>query len=154
MKAFDGTSEWEILPHVTRIRRAWWMEMVRANPDVRIILLAHNNHLQKLQFSGELTAVPWDSISQRGRRGDYRAIAFTHLGPHRAGNAFPIARQSSILCCDHARRCNPVRIVWNSMSSMPVVRRIHSLTLTDDPMEAKRMRSQSASQKTNLSEGI
>jgi erythromycin esterase-like protein len=83
MKAFfDGTS----LEGDTSVRDSYMAGvvdgMVRANPDVRIILLAHNNHLQKtpVSFSGELTAVPMGQHLAEREEGDYRAIAFTHLG--------------------------------------------------------------------------
>lgn len=55
--------------------------MVRMNPDMKIIVLAHNNHIQKtpVSFSGELTAIPMGQ--HLADREDYRAIALTHLGP-------------------------------------------------------------------------
>ncbi|MBU1412587.1 erythromycin esterase family protein [Myxococcota bacterium] len=49
-------------------------------PDLRLVVLAHNNHVQKtpVSFAGELTAVPMGQ--HLARRHDYRAIALTHLG--------------------------------------------------------------------------
>lgn len=65
---FDGTS----LEGDTSVRDSYMAGvvdgMVRANPDVKIILLAHNNHLQKPQspFQASLRLFPWGSTSQRG----------------------------------------------------------------------------------------
>lgn len=104
---FDGTS----LEGDTSVRDSYMAGVVdgtvRANPDVKIILLAHNNHLQKtpVSFSGELTAVPMGQ--HLAERVNYRAIAFTHLGPTVPEMHFPSPKSSWILCCDHACRCNP-----------------------------------------------
>jgi len=54
--------------------------MVGADPALKLVVLAHDNHIQKtpVSFVGELTAVPMGL--HLARRADYRAIAMTHLG--------------------------------------------------------------------------
>ncbi|HAH3865589.1 TPA: EreA family erythromycin esterase, partial [Escherichia coli] len=130
--------------------------MVRANPDVRIILLAHNNHLQKtpVSFSGELTAVPMGQHLAEREEGDYRAIAFTHLGltvpeMHFPSPDSPLGFSVVTTPADAIREDSVEQYVIDACGKED-----SCLTLTDDPMEAKRMRSQSASVETNLSEAF
>lgn len=157
MKAFfDGTS----LEGDTSVRDSYMAGvvdgMVRANPDVRIILLAHNNHLQKtpVSFSGELTAVPMGQHLAEREEGDYRAIAFTHLGltvpeMHFPSPDSPLGFSVVTTPADAIREDSVEQYVIDACGKED-----SCLTLTDDPMEAKRMRSQSASVETNLSEAF
>lgn len=79
-RLFSGAS----LEGDTSVRDAYMARavtsLVDAAPEVKLILLAHDNHLQKtpVSFAGELTAVPMGL--HLARRADYRAIALTHLG--------------------------------------------------------------------------
>ena len=157
MKAFfDGTS----LEGDTSVRDSYMAGvvdgMVRANPDVRIILLAHNNHLQKtpVSFSGELTAVPMGQHLAEREEGDYRAIAFTHLGltvpeMHFPSPDSPLGFSVVTTPADAIREDSMEQYVIDACGTED-----SCLTLTDGPMEAKRMRSQSASVETNLSEAF
>lgn len=82
MKAlFDGVSiagETSVRDHYMAISVA---KFINASPDLKMIVLAHNNHIQKahVSFSGELTAVPMGQ--HLADRDYYRAIALTHVGP-------------------------------------------------------------------------
>ena len=151
---FDGTS----LEGDTSVRDSYMAGvvdgMVRANPDVKIILLAHNNHLQKtpVSFSGELTAVPMGQ--HLAERVNYRAIAFTHLGPtvpemHFPSPDSPLGFSVVTTPADAIREDSMEQYVIDACGTEN-----SCLTLTDAPMEAKRMRSQSASVKTKLSEAF
>ncbi len=77
---FDGTS----LQGDTSVRESFMAGVVdkrlREDPNLKILLLAHNNHIQKtvLSFSGELTAVPMGQHLAHPH--GYHAIGLTHLG--------------------------------------------------------------------------
>ncbi|PXY29121.1 erythromycin esterase [Prauserella coralliicola] len=55
----------------------WHLE--RLGPDARVVLMAHNNHIQKtpVEFEGPL-AYPMGYYLARELGADYRAVAFTH----------------------------------------------------------------------------
>ncbi len=61
------------------------------NPDAKMILLAHNNHIQKepVVFSGELSGIPM-GMHLRALPG-YRSVALTHLGDTVPEMCFPDA---------------------------------------------------------------
>lgn len=92
MKAlFDGES----IEGETSVRDRYMANSVEkimnANPDMKMIILAHNNHIQRthVSFSGELTAVPMGQHLSNMEY--YRAIALTHIGPTVPEMHFPSA---------------------------------------------------------------
>lgn len=151
---FDGTS----LEGDSSVRDSYMARvvdgMVRMNPDMKIILLAHNNHIQKtpISFSGEFTAVPMGQ--HLAERKDYRAIAFTHLGITVPEMHFPspesplgfsvVTTPADGICQDSAEK-----YIIDTCGTED-----SCLGLTDGAMEAKRIRSQSASVETNLCEAF
>ncbi|WP_020667501.1 erythromycin esterase family protein [Amycolatopsis nigrescens] len=52
----------------------------RGDPDARVVLVAHNSHIQKtpVSFDGQLAALPLGFYLSRHFGHDYRAIALTH----------------------------------------------------------------------------
>lgn len=66
-------------------------KLMNASPDMKMIILAHNNHIQRthVSFSGELTAVPMGQHLSDMEY--YRAIALTHIGPTVPEMHFPSA---------------------------------------------------------------
>ncbi|GGU73010.1 succinoglycan biosynthesis [Streptomyces albospinus] len=60
----------------------WHLE--RAEPGARIVLAAHNNHIQKspLEFGGSLTVLPMGHHLERVFGQDYRTLAVTHTADH------------------------------------------------------------------------
>ncbi|WP_075743179.1 MULTISPECIES: erythromycin esterase family protein [Actinoalloteichus] len=60
----------------------------RSGPDARIVLAAHNNHVQKtsVSFDGALTGLPMGLHLHRLLGEDYRAIALTHTADHAPGD--------------------------------------------------------------------
>ncbi|MFF2809096.1 erythromycin esterase family protein [Streptomyces sp. NPDC058000] len=60
----------------------WHLE--RSAPGTRIVLAAHNNHIQKtpIEFGGPLTALPMGYHLARTLGTDYRAVAVTHTTDH------------------------------------------------------------------------
>jgi len=128
--------------------------MVRTNPNMKIILLAHNNHIQKtpVSFSGEFTAVPMGQ--HLAERKDYRAIAFTHLGItvpeiHFPSPESPLGFSVVTMPADGIRQDSTEKYVIDTCGTED-----SCLALTDGAMEAKRIRSQSASVETNLGEAF
>lgn len=80
---FSGTG----LPGETSIRDSFAASslsdiLVHEPESTRIILLAHNNHVQKVpvSFYGELTAVPMGRYLSRELGNRYCSLALTHLG--------------------------------------------------------------------------
>ncbi|AGZ42685.1 erythromycin esterase family protein [Actinoplanes friuliensis] len=66
-------------------------DLVATTVDARIIVIAHNNHIQKttVVFDGELTALPMGYYLARNLGKGYRSIALTHTGRHVPEMAFP-----------------------------------------------------------------
>jgi erythromycin esterase len=56
----------------------------RAAPGTRVVLAAHNNHVQKtpLSFDGVLTTLPMGQHLHRTLGSDYRVVALTHTADH------------------------------------------------------------------------
>jgi erythromycin esterase len=151
---FDGDS----IESDTSVRDSYMAAVVdrimRTNPDVKMIVLAHNNHIQKtpVSFSGELTAVPMGQ--HLADRKDYRAIALTHLGPTVPEMDFP-AHDSPVgfsvvtIPADVIREDSIEQYIINICGTED-----SCLVLTNATTEAKRMRSQSASIEANVSEAF
>ncbi|GIF05552.1 hypothetical protein Asi03nite_30900 [Actinoplanes siamensis] len=66
-------------------------DLAATTVDARIIVMAHNNHIQKTTaiFDGELTALPMGYYLARNLGSGYRTIALTHTGRHVPEMAFP-----------------------------------------------------------------
>ncbi|MFG1921882.1 erythromycin esterase family protein [Cryptosporangium sp. NPDC048952] len=64
-----------------------------AAPDTRIVVVAHNNHIQKtpVTFDGELAALPMGHYLAQSLGEGYRAVALTHTGDRVPEMAFPAA---------------------------------------------------------------
>ena len=60
----------------------WHLE--RLEPGARVVLAAHNNHLQRtpIHFGGQLLALPMGLHLQRALGDDYRPLAVTHTADH------------------------------------------------------------------------
>ena len=155
MKAlFDGNS----IAGDTSVRDSYMAGvvdgMVQMNPDMKIIVLAHNNHIQKtpVSFSGELTAIPMGQ--HLADREDYRAIALTHLGTTVPEMDFP-AHDSPVgfsvvtMPADVIRQDSMEQYIINTCGTED-----SCLILTNGTTEAKRMRSQSASIEANVIEAF
>ncbi|MER7988123.1 erythromycin esterase family protein [Streptomyces noursei] len=58
--------------------------LARSAPGTRLVLVAHNNHLQKtrIDFGGPLTTLPMGHHLARTLGPDYRAVAVTHTADH------------------------------------------------------------------------
>ncbi|WP_054814949.1 erythromycin esterase family protein [Nocardia arizonensis] len=58
--------------------------LARRGPEERVILVAHNNHIQKapVRFDNGPTVLPMGLHLQRALGSDYRAIALTHSDDH------------------------------------------------------------------------
>ncbi len=128
--------------------------MVRANPNLKMIVLAHNNHIQKtpVSFSGELTAVPMGQ--HLADRDDYRAIGFTHLGSsipdmHFPSPESPLGFSVVTMPADAVRRDSIEQYIIDACGM-----ETSCLALAHEAMEARRMRSQSASVETNVNEAF
>jgi len=151
---FDGSS----LEGDTSVRESFMAGTVekrlRQDPNVKILLLAHNNHIQKtvLSFSGELTAVPMGQ--HLAHREDYRALGATHLGTtvpemQYPSSASPLGFTVVLAPADEiAEDSVEQRIVDLGGMSTPCV------ALAGDVNGTKRIRSQSASVETNVSEAF
>lgn len=155
MKAlFDGNS----IDGDTSVRDSYMAGavdgMVRMNPDMKMIVLAHNNHIQKapVSFSGELTAIPMGQ--HLADREDYRAIALTHLGPTVPEMDFP-AHDSPVgfsvvtMPADVIRKDSIEQYIINTCGTED-----SCMVLMNGTKEATRMRSQSASIEANVSEAF
>jgi erythromycin esterase len=128
--------------------------IIRMNPDMKIIVLAHNNHIQKtpVSFSGEFTAIPMGQ--HLADREDYRAIALTHLGPTVPEMDFPahdspvgfsvVTMPADVICQDSIEQ-----YIINTCGTDD-----SCLVLSNGTTEAKRIRSQSASIEANVSEAF
>ncbi|WP_314175172.1 erythromycin esterase family protein [Streptomyces winkii] len=71
------------------VREIYMAESVRwhlenAGPGDRIVLMAHNNHIQRtpLEFGGALTTLPMGQHLRRMLGEDYRSVALVHTGGH------------------------------------------------------------------------
>lgn len=151
---FDGTS----LQGDTSVRESFMAGVVekrlQEDPKLKILLLAHNNHIQKtsLSFSGELTAVPMGQ--HLAHRRDYRAIGATHLGATVPEMQYPspespLGFSVELAPADEIQKDSvEQRIVdaWGMTASCVV--------LADDVRGTKRMRSQSTSVETNVNEAF
>lgn len=128
--------------------------IVRMNPDMKLIVLAHNNHIQKtpVSFSGELTAIPMGQ--HIADREDYRSIALTHLGPTVPEMDFP-AYDSPV---GFSVVTTPADVIREDSIEQYIINTCgienSCLVLKNDTMIAKRMRSQSASIEANVSEAF
>lgn len=119
--------------------------IVRENPDAKMIVLAHNNHIQKIpvSFAGEFTAVPMGQ--HLSDRKDYIAIALTHTGDTVPEMNFPAPSSPLGFSVENV----PAEIIQEDSIEKLIISNCKNgdscLTLTDYAMEAKRIRSQSAS---------
>ena len=151
---FDGTS----LQGDTSVRESYMASVVekhlQEDPNLKIILLAHNNHIQKtlLSFSGELTAAPMGQ--HLSHREDYCAIGLTHLGSTVPEMQYPSPESSlgfSVVSspADEIRTHSvEQRIIKAGSMQNPCV------VLAEDVKGTKLMRSQSASIRTNVDEAF
>jgi erythromycin esterase len=151
---FDGTS----LEGDTSVRESFMARAVEkrlgADSDLKMLLLAHNNHIQKttLSFSGELTAAPMGQ--HLAHREDYRAIGVTHLGPTVPEMQYPSPESLlgfSVVSvpADEIRKDSvEQRIINNGGMQAPCV------ILADNMKGARLMRSQSVSIETNVNEAF
>jgi erythromycin esterase len=151
---FNGTS----LQGDSSVRESFMAGVVKKrlqrDPNMKILLLAHNNHIQKtmLSFSGELTAVPMGQHLAHLK--DYRAIGATHLGTTVPEMQYP--SPGSLLGfsvepapADDIQKDSVEQRILDAggMTASCVV-------LADDVRGAKRIRSQSASVETNVNEAF
>ncbi|MCZ0972082.1 erythromycin esterase family protein [Streptomyces albulus] len=58
--------------------------LARSAPGTRLVVVAHNNHIQKtrIDFGGPLTTLPMGHHLARTLGSDYRAVAVTHTADH------------------------------------------------------------------------
>ena len=151
---FDGSS----LQGDTSVRESFMAGVVeqrlQEDLNLKILLLAHNNHIQKtfISFSGELTGVPMGQ--HLAHRNDYHAIGATHLGTIVPEMKYPspespLGFSIELTPADEIRKDSvEQRIVDAGGMAAPFV------VLADDVNGTKRMRSQSASVETNVSEAF
>lgn len=151
---FDGSS----LEGDTSVRELFMAGVVekrlQEDSNLKILLLAHNNHIQKtlLSFSGELEAVPMGQ--HLAHRQDYRAIGATHLGTTVPEMKYPslespLGFSVELAPADEIQKDSVEQRIVN-IGGMTT----SCLVLADDVKGTKRMRSQSASVETNLSEAF
>jgi erythromycin esterase len=151
---FEGAS----LEGDTSVREFFMARVVEkrldANPDLKMLLLAHNNHIQKtpLSFSGELTAVPMGQ--HLAHREDYRAIGVTHVGPTVPEMQYPspespLGFSVAAVPADEIREDSVEQRIINAGG-----KQTSCLALADDVKGARRMRSQSASIEADVSEAF
>ncbi|GAA2410601.1 hypothetical protein GCM10010191_19420 [Actinomadura vinacea] len=82
---FSGTGlpdDTSIRDHYMAICVRWHLE--RLAPDARVVLVAHNNHIQKtlVTYDGYPTALPMGYHLARSLDRDYRAVGLTHTADH------------------------------------------------------------------------
>ncbi len=67
--------------------------LAREPADTRVVVVAHNNHIQKMpvSFDGELTAIPMGCYLARELGERYRSVGLTHLGQRVPEMSFPEA---------------------------------------------------------------
>ncbi|MFG6193559.1 erythromycin esterase family protein [Nonomuraea sp. JJY05] len=77
------------LPDDTSVRDLYMATCVqwhldRLAPDVRLVVIAHNNHIQKtlVTYEGYPTALPMGYHLARGLGAQYRAVGLTHTADH------------------------------------------------------------------------
>ncbi|MGP3930441.1 erythromycin esterase family protein [Nonomuraea sp. KM88] len=82
---FSGTG----LPDDTSIRDHYMATCLRwhldrLDPGARVVVVAHNNHIQKtlVTYDGHPTALPMGHHLARGLGGHYRAVGLTHTADH------------------------------------------------------------------------
>lgn len=65
--------------------------LARAGTDLRVMVPAHNNHIQKspVSFDGELTTLPMGYYLSREVGDRYRAVGLTNLGHRVPEMSFP-----------------------------------------------------------------
>jgi erythromycin esterase len=65
--------------------------LAREPADARVVVVAHNNHIQKkpVSFDGELAAIPMGCYLARELGERYRAVGLTHLGQRVPEMSFP-----------------------------------------------------------------
>lgn len=151
---FDGSS----LEGDTSVRESFMAgtveKRIQQDSKLKMLLLAHNNHIQKtlLSFSGELTAVPMGQ--HLVHRQDYRAIGATHLGTTVPEMKYPspgspLGFSVELAPADEIQKDSVEQRIVN-FGGMAA----SCLVLADDVKGTKRMRSQSASVETNVSEAF
>jgi erythromycin esterase len=151
---FDGTS----LEGETSVREVFMAttvdKLLNADPSLKIILLAHNNHIQKtsLSFSGELTAVPMGQ--HLAHRKDYRAIGATHLSDtvpemQYPSSDSPLGFSVELTNADKIQNLSVEQHIINAKGMEG-----SCLALSDNLKGAIRVRSQSASIETNVSDAF
>ncbi len=151
---FSGTS----LQGDSSVRESFMAGVVekrlKEDPNMKILLLAHNNHIQKtrLSFFGELTAVPMGQ--HLAHRKDYHAIGATHLGTTVPEMQYPSAENPlgfsvELTAADEIQKDSAEKRIVDAggMTASCVV-------LADDLSGTKRIRSQSTSVETNVNEAF
>ncbi|GAB1411105.1 hypothetical protein MASR1M90_22590 [Desulfovibrionales bacterium] len=151
---FDGTS----LQGDTSVRESFMAGVVekrlREDPNLKILLLAHNNHIQKtvLSFSGELTAAPMGQ--HLAHRNDYHAIGATHLGAAVPEMQYPSPESPLGFSVELA----PADDIQKDSVEQRLVdaggMTASCMVLADDVRGTKRIRSQSTSVETNVNEAF
>lgn len=151
---FDGVS----LEGDTSVRELFMAGVVekrlQADSGLKMLLLAHNNHIQKtpLSFSGELTAVPMGQ--HLAHREDYRAIGVTHLGPTVPEMQYP-SHESPL---GFSVVTEPANVIRPNSVEQRIINagglKAPCALLANDMKGARRMRSQSASVETNVDEAF
>lgn len=151
---FEGTA----LEGDTSVRDYFMAETIdhaaQTHPQAKIILLAHNNHIQKapVSFAGELTALPMGVYL--AKHAYYRAIAQTHTGPSVPEMDFPAPKSPLgfsvvIAPADEMRPQSIEALVLNGRKTED-----SCLVLIDGAVQATRIRSQSASVQTDLNKAF
>jgi len=151
---FNGTS----LQGDSSVRESFMAGVVekrlRKDPNMKILLLAHNNHIQKtmLSFSGELTAVPMGQ--HLAHRKDYRAIGVTHLGTTVPEMQYPSPESPLGFSVELA----PADEIQKDSVEQRFVdaggNTASCVVLADGVSGTKRIRSQSTSVETNVNEAF
>ncbi len=151
---FDGTS----LEGDTSVRESFMASAVerylKEYPDMKMILLAHNNHIQKtpVSYSGELMAVPMGQ--HLAHREDYYSIGATHLGAtvpemQYPSPSSPLGFSVEPVLADKIRKSSVEHFILDAGCVMdPCV------LLADDVRHTQRIRSQSSSIVTSVADAF
>lgn len=147
---FEGTS----LEGDTSVRESFMASVVekrlQEDSNLKMLLLAHNNHIQKtpLSFSGELTAIPMGQ--HLAHRADYCSIGVTHLGATVPEMQYPSPESQLGFSVVLA----PADKIQENSAEERIIGlggiKTSCMVIADDMKGTNRMRSQSASIRTNV----
>ncbi|MEH0938521.1 erythromycin esterase family protein [Micromonospora psammae] len=129
-------------------------------PDTRVVVIAHNNHIQKtpVTFDGHLTALPMGHYLARSLGRQYRAVALTHTADGVPEMAFPAEASPVGFAVEQVRLGTPPP--GSVEKALAEAGLDTAITLTDlrspEPAVASLagIRSQSAAMETNLQQAF